>query len=77
MEEKYFELQCRYSGHNSYYTYGTKTDTFVGCAMVDPSVRCVKRIAYAATILIAEICGLRLAVDYIVKTKKHAVNRVH
>lgn len=37
--------------------------------MVGLPVRCAKRIAYTATILIAEISGLRLAVDYIVKTK--------
>uniref|UniRef100_A0A6B0TVX9 Uncharacterized protein n=1 Tax=Ixodes ricinus TaxID=34613 RepID=A0A6B0TVX9_IXORI len=37
--------------------------------MIGPSVRCVKRIACTATILTAELCGLSLAVDHIVKTK--------
>lgn len=37
--------------------------------MVGPSVRYVQRIAYTATILTAELCGIRLAVNHIIETK--------
>lgn len=74
IRQNFFELQTKYHKYASFYTDGTKKDSVVGCAMVGPSVNQVKRINSKASILTAELYGLLLAVDYIIKKRlSHAV----
>ena len=69
MRQEFLELQSHYQDHIEFYTDGTKSESCVGCSMIGPSVRQVKRINPAATILTAELFGLLMAVDYILKKK--------
>lgn len=46
----------------------------VGCAMIRPSVKQVKRIHNAVTILTAVLCGLLFAVDYVMQKKALPLN---
>lgn len=69
LRQEFSEIQSQYQHHFSIYTDGTKTDSFVGCAMVGPSVCHVKKLNPSATILTAELQGLLLAVEYTLKKR--------
>ena len=74
LRQEFFELQSHYQHHTSLYTDGTKTEAFVDCAMIGPSVCKTKRLNPFATILTAELHGLLLAVEYIIEKKlRHSV----
>lgn len=69
LKQEFFELQNTYKDYTSFYTDGTKTDSCVGCSVIGPSLKCVRRINSSATILTAELYGLLLATDYIIKNR--------
>ena len=66
--QEFLELNKEHDNHFHYYTDGTKTELFVGCAMIGPSIRSVRRLNSTATIFTAELHGLLLAVDHIIQT---------
>lgn len=71
LQQEFLQLKARYESHSTFYTDGTKSEQFVGCSMIGPSVRQVKRINTSATILTAELLGLILAVNYIIQKRLH------
>lgn len=69
MRQEFSELQSQYGEYTSFYTDGTKKGPLVGCSMIGPSIKQVRRINPTATILTAELYGLLLAVEHITKKK--------
>lgn len=71
LRQEFLELQDQYHGFTSFYTDGSKTDSSVGCAVIGPGMQLVRRINDSACSLTAELYGLLLATDNILKQKLH------
>lgn len=69
IRQEFLEMHASYENCHSLFTDGTKTSDYVGCAFVSESIQCVRRINRDATVFTAELYGLIMAVEHILKHK--------
>lgn len=71
MRQEFLDFHKEHDCFYHYYTDGTKAEYFVGCAIIGPSVRNVRRLNRlnsAVTAFTAKLHGILLAVYHIVET---------
>lgn len=67
LRQEFLELCTSYNGYKHFFTDGSKTTDYVGCAAIGEGYRSVKRLNENASIFTAELYGLITAVDHIVR----------
>lgn len=69
--QEFYELRHKYSDYTECFSDGSKTASFVGCAVFSEALTSAQRIASSATIFNAELYGVLAGVKYI---KEHHIS---
>ena len=65
LKDDYRRLQSRYMNYQQVYTYGSKEDSKVGCAVISSNHSYMQRIPDESSIFTAEAKAIDLAFDFI------------
>ena len=69
IQQEFIELQNKYSNYVHFYTDGAKNSSFVGTAVYSEELLKAQRLESMASIFTAELCGVLMAIEYIVASK--------